>query len=198
MLSLSILLRLPALQEGWHASSHRWTPLIDHSQFECGWRAVVSVCISIFSRAFFEFVRDGSVVVCIELKKVILTNARIFCSFFSSSLTKLFACFDCGKSKPILWYYRPLLGPRLRTTRREILSSGLWWLEFLFLVSGDDTSVGGDVCGGVEAWSRSGRRLTGETEKDPWWQRVNWIYWLDMARSISFWFPFIESCSPIR
>lgn len=37
--------------------------------------------------------------------------------------------------------------------------------SFVFLGSGDDTPVGRDVCG-VETWSRSGRKLTGETEKD--------------------------------
>ena len=29
------------------------------------------------------------------------------------------------------------------------------------------------------------------------WQGVGWIYWLDVARGISFWCAFIESCSPV-
>ena len=29
------------------------------------------------------------------------------------------------------------------------------------------------------------------------WQGVGWIYWLDLARSISFWCAFIENCSPL-
>ena len=39
-------------------------------------------------------------------------------------------------------------------------------LVVLFLVSEDDTSVRKYVCGRVETWPRSFRRLTGETEDD--------------------------------
>lgn len=48
---------------------------------------------------------------------------------------------------------------------------GLW---FLFLVSWDDTWLGGDVCDEVESMLRSSRRhavaeakMTGKAEKDP-------------------------------
>lgn len=50
-------------------------------------------------------------------------------------------------------------------------------------------------CDGVEVRPRSGRRpvvakaeMTGDANSDELteWQRVGWIYWLDMARSISY------------
>lgn len=47
-------------------------------------------------------------------------------------------------------------------------------LRFLFLMLWDDTLLGGDICDGVEARSRSGRRhtvsvakMTGETMRNP-------------------------------
>lgn len=61
-------------------------------------------------------------------------------------------------------------------------------------------------CDGVEARPRSGRRpavtkagMTGDADSDELieWQGVCWIYWQDVARSISFWYAFIESYSPV-
>ena len=44
-------------------------------------------------------------------------------------------------------------------------------------------------------WPARPRRIPDELKQ---WQEVGWIYWLDMARSISFWSAFIETCSPVR
>lgn len=46
-------------------------------------------------------------------------------------------------------------------------------------------------------WSMRSPRPRRIPDKPMQWQRVGCIYWLDMARSISFWFAFVESCSPV-
>ena len=54
---------------------------------------------------------------------------------------------------------------------------------FFLLVSWDDTLLGGDICDGVEARPRPGRRpavaeMTGDADSDELteWQKIGWNY----------------------